>query len=35
MAEDETLMQNQVGFPGGDNHFGICTFAASAAALRI
>jgi hypothetical protein len=35
VAEDETLMQNQVGFPGRNNHFGNCTFVASAAALNI
>ncbi len=29
MAEDETLVQNQVGFPGGGYHFETNAFVAS------
>ena len=34
MAEDETLVQNEVGFPGRGNHFGIYAFAAGDWARR-
>ncbi len=29
MTEDETLVQNQVGFPGGGYHFGMYVLVAS------